>query len=193
MPVDELDGTRPTCGTKFRCASQKQDSGLLPNFSVNKPALREVILQTLREELGLQLKAAALAREEAISDESRARSKYDTHSQEAAYLAEGQAKLAAEIESSLELYSSVALPDFTATDAVAIGALVQLESAGRRAWYFLGPRAGGLEVVLDGRDILVLTPPSPLGRELIGKHVGDVVKMPGRSGGMVAHTIMAIE
>lgn len=167
--------------------------GFYQLFSVKKTALREVILQKLREELAVQLKAAELAREEAISEESRARSKYDTHSQEAAYLAQGQAKIAAEIESSLEHYATRPLPDFSATDAIALGALLQLESAGRRTWYFLGPRAGGMEVSWDGRDILVLTPQSPLGRELLGKRVADVVNTPGRGGALVAHTIVAVE
>ena len=47
------------------------------------------------------LSAAALARDEAISEESRPENKYDTHSQEAAYLAEGQARLAGEIEADI--------------------------------------------------------------------------------------------
>lgn len=175
------------------CQSKTDLRAFTNFFSVKKTALREVILQKLREELALQIKAAELAREEAISEESRARSKYDTHSQEAAYLAQGQAKIAAEIESSLEHYATLPLPDFSATDAVALGALLQLESAGRRTWYLLGPRAGGLEVSWDGRDILVLTPQSPLGRELLGKRIADVVTTPGRGGALVAHTVVALE
>ena len=62
---------------------------------VNKPALRAAILHELRQELARQTRAAEMARDEAISEESRAENKWDTHSQEAAYLAEGQAKLAA--------------------------------------------------------------------------------------------------
>lgn len=158
-----------------------------------KSGLRAAILLKLREELGLQQKAAALAREEAISEESRARSKYDTHSQEAAYLAQGQAKLAAEIEASLDLYASVPLPDFGPGDAIAVGALVQLDSIGKHGWYFLGPRAGGLEVSVGSRDILVLTPQSPLGRELIGRRVTELVQTPGRNGAMVTHRIVSVE
>lgn len=176
-----------------RCQSKTDPKAFTIFFPVTKSGLREVILQKLREELALQLKAAALAHEEAISEESRARSKYDTHSQEAGYLAQGQAKLAAEVETSLAQYASLALPDFSPGDAIALGALVELEADGRRTWYFLGPRAGGLELSVDGRDILVLTPQSPLGRELIGKHAFDVVKTPGRAAALVAHTIVSVE
>lgn len=149
---------------------------------VKKSLLRDAILGRLREELARQTSAAELARDEAISEESRAENKWDTHSQEAAYLAEGQAKLAAEIGASIELYSTLALPDLAATDAIALGAVVELETAAGNAWYFIGPRAGGLELEIEGRHLLVLTPQSPLGRQLIGRRAGDTVEIAGRGG-----------
>lgn len=164
--------------------------------TVNKPALRDAILQQLRQELTRQATAAETSRDEAISEESRAENKWDTHSQEAAYLAEGQAKLAGEIGTSIELYGTLPLPEFGADDPVAIGAVVEVESRtgakSSRSTYFLGPRAGGLEISLAGRDILVLTPQSPLGRQLLGRHVGDVVASTGR-GSPVSQRIVAIE
>ncbi|MDO8545306.1 MAG: GreA/GreB family elongation factor [Opitutaceae bacterium] len=160
---------------------------------MKKSELRDAILQKLRQDLALQLKAADLARDEATNEESRARSKYDTHSQEAAYLAQGQARIAGEIETSLEVYSNFAPADFGPNDTVALGALVELQAGARRTWYFVGPRAGGLELSLDGRDILVLTPQSPLGRQLIGRLVGDKVQSPGRGGTMIEQAIVALE
>ena len=65
--------------------------------TVKKSELRDAIIRHLRDELTRQTNAATMARDEAISEESRAESKWDTHSQEAAYLAEGQARLAVEI------------------------------------------------------------------------------------------------
>lgn len=158
-------------------------------FAVKKSALRDAILQQLRQELATQAKAAEMARDEAISEESRPENKWDTHSQEAAYLAEGQARLAGEISACIEMYATVPLPDFFAGDAIAVGALVEVEpaapssGAGKRAWYFVGPRGGGIEVHVDGKTILVLTLQSPLGRQLLGKRVGDVVQSPGRPAG----------
>ena len=151
---------------------------------MNKASLRAAILEQLRRNLSLQVGAAQLARDEAISEESRAENKYDTHSQEAAYLAEGQARQAAEIEAHLAHYATLPLPDFSASDAIAVGALVELTGAAKSTWYFLGPRAGGIELQLDGRAILVLTPQSPLGRQLLGKRVGDLVPAPGRGAAM---------
>lgn len=156
---------------------------------MQKRVLREAILARLRQELATQVKAAHLARDEAISEESRPENKYDTHSQEAAYLAEGQAKLAAEIEANIAAYASLPLPDFAPGDAIAIGALVELVTGARRTWYLLGPRAGGMELQWDGREILLLTPQSPLGRQLLGRRVGDVVPTPARGG--LAHQQIA--
>lgn len=182
MSVDKTD----ECGVKMRGPIRRRQTKTtartftkdFPN--VKKSALRHAILQELREELARQSKAAALARDEAISEESQPENKWDTHSQEAAYLAEGQAKLVGEIGQNIEHYETLALLDFAPHDPIALGAVVGLEGAEGTNWYFVGPRAGGVEIDVAGRHLLVVTPLSPLGRELIGKHLGDVVVPPGR-------------
>lgn len=147
---------------------------------VKKTDLRDAILHQLRQELARQTSAAELSRDEAISEESRAENKWDTHSQEAAYLAEGQARLAAEIGESLQLYSTLPLADFAPDAPIATGAIVEIEAAGgRRTLYFIGPRAGGLELDVAGRTLLVLTPQSPLGRQLVGRREGELVPTAG--------------
>lgn len=150
---------------------------------MNKALLRDHILGALRAELDRQRQAALLARDEAISEESRAENKYDTHSQEAAYLAEGQAKLAAGIGEAIKLYETLPLPDFAPGAPAAIGALVEVAGRGGDRWYFLGPRSGGLELEIDGAPVLVLTPQSPLGRHLLGRRAGDRLPEPGGAGG----------
>jgi len=154
---------------------------------VNKPAIRDQILVLLRQELALQTRAAQLSREEAISEESRPENQYDMHSQEAAYLAEGQARLAAEIASNIALYETLSLSPAGANGLVTLGTAVAVENAGRQSWYFLGPRAGGLELQVENVPVLVLTPQSPLGRELLGKRVGDSVRVQTRTGFVIHH------
>jgi transcription elongation GreA/GreB family factor len=145
---------------------------------VKKSAVRDEILLQLRAELNRQVQAAQTSRDEAISEESRPENKYDTHSQEAAYLAEGQARLVAEIAESIKLYESLPVTELSTESPIALGALVALEHVGKRSWYFVGPRSGGLEVRIDETEVLVVTPQSPLGRELMGKQVGDTVRPP---------------
>jgi transcription elongation GreA/GreB family factor len=148
---------------------------------LKKSFLRDAILRQLQLELARQTTAAEMARDEAISEESQPENKWDTHSQEAAYLAEGQSRLVTEIGASLNVYATVPLREFKSDEAIAIGAVVELESSdGKHTWYFLGPRAGGLELEYEGRSLLVVTPQSPLGRNLIGRRTGDQVQTGGR-------------
>lgn len=148
---------------------------------MKKSEVKTAIVERLRSELDLQARAAQVSRDEAISEESKPENKYDTHSQEAAYLAEGQARLALEIAESLRLYETWSMPMFAADIPIAAGALVEIaDAAGKRSAYFLGPKRGGLEVTIGGETVLLLTPQSPFGRELLGKRQGDFVKSPGR-------------
>jgi transcription elongation GreA/GreB family factor len=148
---------------------------------MNKLLLRDRILDQLRATLELQVGAAQLARDEAISEESKPENQYDTHSLEAGYLAEGQARQAAEIEASLKSLAALALPTFAAGAPIALGALVEVrDPRGCTETYFLCPRAGGLEIECDGCRVQVVTPSSPLGRQLLGRQVGATVQLPGR-------------
>ncbi len=54
-----------------------------------------------------------------------------------------------------------------------MGALVELETKAGRACYFIGPRYGGTEVVDNQREVLVITPQSALGQQVVGKKQGD--------------------
>lgn len=69
-------------------------------------------------------------------------------------------------------YQALTLAKFTAASPIAITALVELEVRGERMWYFIGPKAGGIEV----KDVFVITPESPIGQQLVGKKVGDRFK-----------------
>jgi transcription elongation GreA/GreB family factor len=45
--------------------------------------------------------------------------------------------------------------------------------------FFIGPLEGGMKVqdTLTGTEIVVITPASPLGRDLISRCVGDLVRL----------------
>jgi transcription elongation GreA/GreB family factor len=148
---------------------------------VTKTDLRDRILAQLRATLAQQVNAAQMARDEAISEESRAENQYDTHSLEAGYLAEGQARQAAEIEASLKSLAALPLADLPSDAPISLGALATVRDAtGGITEYFLSPSAGGLELAHDDRTVLVVTPQSPLGRQLLGRRVGDALQLPGQ-------------
>lgn len=147
---------------------------------MDKNNLRQAILDKLQSDLELLTQAALMAREEATHDESKATSKYETHGQEAAYLAEGQAKLASEVLDSITLYKTFPFPPVAPGLPAVMGAIVTLENRGKSTHYLLAPRSGGLEITLDGTPVTLITPHSPLGTQLVNALVGDTIQLPGR-------------
>lgn len=141
---------------------------------MKKAAVLEAILERLQADLILYSKAADSARAEATDEQSKAENKYDTRGLEASYLARGQSRQAREIESAFEQFAALARPDPTTPPvAIAVGALVELKTGRDSTWYFLGPRAGGTAVTVEGQEILVITPQSPLGQQLGGHRQGE--------------------
>ncbi len=139
-------------------------------------AIRAAILRQLESDLAMQLKAALTSRDEAIDEESKAENKYDTHAQEAAYLAEGQARIVAELRESISQFAALPLATDREPDRITLGTLVTLQDRkGKTTLLFIGPRSGGLEVEHSGKRIMVITPASPLGRQLLGAKVGDTI------------------
>jgi transcription elongation GreA/GreB family factor len=140
---------------------------------VKKALLIRQIVASLVESLGVLEKAARASHAEATHESSKAESKYDTRGLEAAYLAGGQARQAREILDSIKLYENLAVRNFTAEEPVDLTALVELDADGEKSWYFIGPKNGGLEIQHQRKEIMVITPSSPLGENLMGKKTGD--------------------
>jgi transcription elongation GreA/GreB family factor len=144
---------------------------------MNKEALVKKIIAQLDAELELYSKAARAAHAEATHEQSKAENKYDTRGLEAAYLARGQSRQAAETANARQEFAKLVLRPFGPVDGIDVGALVELESGGERSFYFVGPRAGGTEIDHAKKTILVITLQSPLGSQLAGKKEGDSLKM----------------
>ncbi|MEY2409395.1 MAG: hypothetical protein QOF48_2065 [Verrucomicrobiota bacterium] len=144
---------------------------------MNKRGLIQKIIARLADELEVYFRAAQAARSEATHEQSKPENKYDTRGLEASYLARGQSKQAAEIEAAIEAFEKLEARDFTATDPIEMGALVEVEQNRERILYFIGPRAGGTEVLHEKKEVLVITPQSPLGGQLQGKKRGDKLQL----------------
>jgi transcription elongation GreA/GreB family factor len=140
---------------------------------MNKTLLLTKIVVALGESLEVLQRAAHASHVEATHESSRAESKYDTRGLEAAYLAGGQARQAREIIDSMKTYGLLATRDFAPGDLIDLTAVVQLETDGSPALYFIGPKSGGVEVNFNGEEITVITPQSPLGQNLVGKKSGQ--------------------
>lgn len=149
---------------------------------MNKKELIQAIVEKLRDDLALYHKAAEFARLEATDEQSKAENKYDTRGLEASYLARGQSKQAAEVGQAIEYFEKLPAREFGASDGIDAGALVELRNGKETAAYFLAGKAGGTEVQFANKEVLVITPESPLGRQLVGRKAGDkcVLELGGR-------------
>ena len=144
---------------------------------MNKEAVVKAIVAQLAAEMEMLFKAARAAHAEATHEQSKAEDKYDTRGLEASYLARGQSRQAGEIEQAIAQFEALPLRDFAANDAIDVGAVVELQGKREKSFYFLGPRGGGTEVQYDGKEIVVITPQSPLGQQLVGKKKGEKIRL----------------
>ena len=143
---------------------------------MNKPALIGKIIKALRSELETYVRAANCSHEEATAEENRAENKYDTRGLEASYLATGQANKVMELEEAIGAFEDLkAKPSDEST--IDVGALVELDQNGEKAFYFIGPNAGGTEITDGVHEVLVITPQSPLGTQLQGQQQGDLLEL----------------
>jgi transcription elongation GreA/GreB family factor len=146
-------------------------------FGMNKQRILESIIAQLRAELDLLTSAARGAREGATGDEAKSEGKYDTRAIEAGYLADGQAKVAAEFLAALEAFQKLSSKTIGPGDPIVLGALIQIAQGGAKDWFILGPGSGGLIVKEEGVEVAVITPHSPMGRSVLGHKTGDTVEL----------------
>jgi len=147
---------------------------------MNKTQILQLIIEQLNHDISVQFNAAKTAHEASTHEENIPDNKYETLALEASYLAQGQANRAQEIKRALTAYKQLKLQNFDKNSAIGLTALVTLASdkASTRT-VFIGPREGGMKISpnLSETEIIVITPASPLGRDLIGKSVGDPVSI----------------
>ena len=145
---------------------------------MNKAALIKAIVDALRIEFDTLHSTSQKTRAAGNDAESKAEGKYDTRSTEDNYLADGLARQAHATAQAAAAYEKFTAPTFASGTPIDLGALVQLALPDETHWFFLGPAGGGIEVNCDGIPITVLTPESPLGRQLVGLNPGDATASP---------------
>lgn len=141
---------------------------------LSKSAVLTAIQKTLDDELAALTRGARASFAAATDPDSRAENKYDTRTLEASYVARGQAQRVQELQAAVHLFQALA-QDLTTSPTVRLGSFILLDED---QYYFMGPGAGGTEVILEGKEILVITPASPLGQRLMGKGAGETLKLP---------------
>lgn len=147
---------------------------------ISKTALVKAIIRCIGRELESLADASRAMHEDASHEQNRAEDKYDTRGLETAYLASSQARQATSWEEALATYQTLKMSKFDKATPVDLTALVETESIGECTHYFIGPKAGGIEVQIGKETVVVITPESPMGALLMGKRAGDTVQFQTR-------------
>lgn len=142
---------------------------------MDKKLLIASIVDKLHEEMELIANAAISAHDEATHPNEKQENQFDTPGLETSFLAEGQVKVAAELREAADAFKELEMHSFAPDEPITLGALVEVEVRGEPTFFILGPKAGGVEVMFEGKQVTVLTPHSPLGHKLLGRHAGETI------------------
>ena len=154
---------------------------------MSKEAVLKAILAQLEIELETLTRGAKASFAAATDPDSKAENKYDTRTLEASYVARGQAKRVTELQEAVRAFEALSGNELAAGTAITLGALVSLDTPEETAHYFIGPFAGGTEIMHEGSEIVVITPASALGQKLLGRRVGDAIALrPGALAKIIA-------
>jgi transcription elongation GreA/GreB family factor len=139
----------------------------------SKEALHAALCVLLRGELDAAIRVHKTAKEGATHSEARPENDKDTRALEQSYVARGQAMRVRDLELALTTTEKMLLRAFADGDPVALGAVVVTSEEDVETIFMLAPHGGGHTI---GR-IKIVTPEAPLGRALLGKHVGDTCEV----------------
>ena len=144
---------------------------------MNKETVLAQIVSALSAELATLTRAAQGSFAAATDPDSKAENKYDTRTLEASYVARGQAQRVAELQQAVQAFAALSRNSLPPGSAVTLGALVSLALPRESAHYFIGPFAGGTEIISEGREVVVITHASALGQKLMGKKESDEITL----------------
>lgn len=139
---------------------------------MDKTTLNQRLLAQLENDLHRLHAANADASAGATHSESRAETKWDTCGLEASYLARGHARQFQALAEQVHEFKALSVLSFR--DApIDVGALVEVTQGGATLLFYLLPCGGGTELIVDEREVTVITPESPVGSALMGARPGD--------------------
>jgi transcription elongation GreA/GreB family factor len=146
---------------------------------MNKEALKTELVAIVAAALDALERAHSAAIEGATHEEAKPENDKDTRALEQSYLARGQSMRIEELRTELAELRATTTKPFAGDAPIARGALVEVEEEERgrttTRLLWIAPAGGGS--ALDGGRVHVVTPKSPLGKELLGKLAGEDFEM----------------
>jgi len=151
---------------------------------MNKTMILKALLAELEEELRRLLAANEQASAGATDSEARAETKWDTCGLESSYLARGHAEQFKSLAAEVHNLRGFVAPDYTGR-SIGVGALVEVDMGGEAILFFLLHCGGGIDLAVEGREVTVITPESPVGAALLEKRQGDSFSFRAGSSGKI--------
>lgn len=147
---------------------------------MDKRDIFEQIKAELTETLANTEKLKKDSQDEANRHIGRMASRYDTFKEEAQMMVAAHEVRIAELRASLVQIQAV-LDHSSAldtTDKIRSGTVILLEADdGTKRRHVLSPTGGGIKVTSGDEELVVITPDSPLGKQLMGLIVGEEVEI----------------
>ncbi|HEX6271815.1 MAG TPA: GreA/GreB family elongation factor [Polyangiaceae bacterium] len=140
---------------------------------MSKLDLLQKLVAALRAERDTADRLARDTADAANHPEARPENDKDTRKLELSYLAQGQAARARELDATIATLLAQPPRAFAPDDPIALGALVELESAEKVERVFICAGGGGLRIEDERGAVRVVTPDAPLGGALLGKTTGE--------------------
>jgi hypothetical protein len=145
---------------------------------MKRNAAIEALIEALREELGLAIRASKDAGEYATDDEARAESKWDTQGLESSYLAAGQAAQAEAIAEAIQALEKLSGESPDPHRPIGVGSLFECDTDNATDWFLLVPIRGGTTAKVGHVEVTAVTPESPIGTAVSGKTPGETLTLP---------------
>ena len=152
---------------------------------MDKALFFKTLITTLEIELKHAVDASKDAADYATNDEARAESQWDTQGLEASYLAAGQADQARQWVDAIRELRAEKHDVMQLKNSVSLGALFKCDVGGSEEHFFFAGVAGGHIVQMEGHEVTVITPQSPLAGRLLGLKPGESFRLPNGIYGQV--------
>lgn len=137
----------------------------------SKQALKDELMALVEDDLRATERVQRATAEGATHPEAKVENSKDTRALEQSYLARGQAARVEELRLGLALVRTLPTAGLPPGGQACCGPLVRLEEGDGERFVLLAPFGGGYK--LAGGAIAVITPQSPLGKEILGKSAGE--------------------
>lgn len=137
----------------------------------DKRLIIEKLVSQLEQKTQIIAKAAENARQDSIVAEGRMQTRYGSEKEESGYLADGLMMRRNSVEQGIGVLSKLQLPENP--ERVTSGTLVRVREGSDLSYYFVLPYGGGETLEINGGEITILSPVSPIAKAMVNKRRGE--------------------